>query len=119
MAVWLEQAIAPAIEPVHDLYIWARNQGIVVFFVSGRSERFRAATERNLKKAGYLGWSGLFLKPRASKFSNAAEFKIDVRRKLVEQGHVIVLNLGDQPSDLEGGYAERTFLLPNPLYRVR
>ena len=27
-----------------------------------------------------------------------------------------VVNLGDQRSDLEGGYAERTFKLPNPVY---
>jgi hypothetical protein len=30
----------------------------------------------------------------------------------------IVANMGDQPSDLEGGFAERTFLLPNPFYRI-
>jgi HAD superfamily, subfamily IIIB (Acid phosphatase) len=28
----------------------------------------------------------------------------------------IVLSLGDQQSDLTGGYAERTFKLPNPVY---
>jgi hypothetical protein len=29
-----------------------------------------------------------------------------------------VLNMGDQLSDLEGGYAERTFKLPNPFYWI-
>ena len=29
-----------------------------------------------------------------------------------------IANVGDQPSDLAGGYAERTFLLPNPFYRI-
>jgi hypothetical protein len=27
-----------------------------------------------------------------------------------------VANFGDQPSDLKGGHAERTFKLPNPNY---
>ncbi|MGH6919121.1 MAG: HAD family acid phosphatase, partial [Geminicoccaceae bacterium] len=34
------------------------------------------------------------------------------------QGFTIVANMGDQPSDLAGGHAERTFLLPNPFYRI-
>ena len=40
------------------------------------------------------------------------------RRTLAEQGYVIVLNMGDQESDLAGGHAERTFKMPNPFYRV-
>jgi hypothetical protein len=31
---------------------------------------------------------------------------------------VIIANLGDQFSDLAGGYAERTFKLPNPFYSI-
>ena len=27
-------------------------------------------------------------------------------------------SVGDQPSDLAGGYAEKTFLLPDPFYRI-
>ena len=34
------------------------------------------------------------------------------------QGFTIIANVGDQPSDLAGGYAERTFLVPNPFYRI-
>jgi hypothetical protein len=30
----------------------------------------------------------------------------------------IVLNMGDQESDLMGGYAQRTFKLPNPFYYI-
>ena len=36
--------------------------------------------------------------------------------KLTEAGYTIVLSMGDQQSDLDGGYAERTFKLPNPVY---
>jgi len=51
--------------------------------------------------------------------STVAAFKTAERCKLTEQGWKIVANIGDQPSDLEGGYAERIFLLPNPFYRIR
>ena len=43
-------------------------------------------------------------------------FKAPERRKLAEQGYTIILNMGDQESDLRGGYAEKTFKLPNPVY---
>jgi acid phosphatase len=40
-------------------------------------------------------------------------------RNEIEQGHyTIIANIGDQPSDLSGGHAERTFLLPDPFYRI-
>jgi hypothetical protein len=28
--------------------------------------------------------------------------------------YTIIANIGDQPSDLAGGFAERVFLLPDP-----
>jgi hypothetical protein len=33
-------------------------------------------------------------------------------------GYDIVVNAGDQESDLEGGHADRAFKLPNPFYFV-
>jgi HAD superfamily, subfamily IIIB (Acid phosphatase) len=49
-------------------------------------------------------------------FASAADFKAPERRRITERGYTIVLALGDQESDLLGGYAERTFKLPNPVY---
>jgi hypothetical protein len=31
---------------------------------------------------------------------------------------MVVVNLGDQMSDLDGGHAERMYKLPNPFYFV-
>ena len=47
---------------------------------------------------------------------SAADFKALERRKLTEEGFTILVSIGDQQSDLAGGYAERTFKLPNPVY---
>jgi putative acid phosphatase of HAD superfamily subfamily IIIB len=33
-------------------------------------------------------------------------------------GYTIIANMGDQLSDLEGGFAECAFKVPNPLYTV-
>jgi acid phosphatase len=48
----------------------------------------------------------------------AAAFKAPVRATIERENYTIIANMGDQPSDLAGGHAERTFLLPNPFYRI-
>jgi hypothetical protein len=58
----------------------------------------------------------LILLPEGAHFASVVDFKAPERRKITEQGYTIVLSLGDQESDLKGGYAERTFKLPNPVY---
>jgi acid phosphatase len=59
----------------------------------------------------------LVLKPNDSKLS-ASDYKAAARKRLAEEGRTIIANIGDQESDLVGGYAERTFKLPNPFYLV-
>jgi hypothetical protein len=42
------------------------------------------------------------------------QFKIETRNKIQAVGYVIIANVGDQKSDLAGGFAERAFKLPAP-----
>jgi hypothetical protein len=44
------------------------------------------------------------------------QYKSAVRRYVESQGYDIVANVGDQFSDLIGGYADETVKLPNPTY---
>jgi len=123
-AQWIAEAKAPVIQPTLEVYRTARAAGLEVFFVSGRPPRHVGATKRNLKRAGYDAWSGIFLEPRMkggetlSIFPEAAAYKTAVRWSLVERGYRVVLNMGDQTSDLSGGYADKTFKLPNPFYTI-
>lgn len=112
---WVAEGRAPAIIPVQTIYDAAIRGKIDVFFISARKESEQAATERNLRQVGYDTWTRAYFKP-ADLVSTTKGFKIDVRRKLMQEGYVIIANIGDQDSDLAGGYAERTFKLPNPFY---
>jgi acid phosphatase len=114
---WALSGRAEPIRPVLEFARFARERGVAVFFLTGRPERFRAVTEKNLAAAGYE-WTAVLLKPDDLVIRSAVEFKAAERRKLVEQGYVIVANVGDQMSDLDGGAAERTYKLPNPFYFV-
>ena len=62
-------------------------------------------------------WAGLMMKPDDYKGPVAA-FKSAERDKITKKGYTIILNMGDQISDLDGGFARKTFLLPNPFYFI-
>jgi hypothetical protein len=101
-----------------DVFRQARALDVTVFFITGRPESQRAATERNLVAVGYTGYMKLYLVPDGGHFASAADFKGPVRSEIEAAGYTIIANMGDQPSDLIGGHAERKFLLPDPFYRV-
>ncbi len=117
-AQWDQLGRDPAIAPTLQLFRRARAMGVAVFFITGRPESQRAATERNLAAAGYGGYERLYMTPDGAHFASAADFKAPLRAEIERAGFTIVANVGDQPSDLRGGHAEKEFLLPNPFYRV-
>jgi predicted secreted acid phosphatase len=112
---WVAEAKAPPIESVREVYRAARRTGVNVVFLTGRRETQRAATERNLQAIGCGEYHALICKPDESR-ATTEEFKTHARRGLVTEGRTIIANVGDQESDLAGGFAERIFKLPNPFY---
>ena len=117
-AAWDDLAADPAIDPVLAVFRQALAAKAAVFFITGRPENQRAATEKNLAAAGYVGYEALRMVPDGAKFGSAADYKAPVRAGIEAGGFTIIANIGDQPSDLLGGHAEKMFLLPNPFYRV-
>lgn len=115
---WVALGQATAVAPTLELFNAARASGIDVFFITGRGESMHEATVTNLEAVGYADWAGITTKPEDLKVESAADYKAPARLAIEESGYTIVLNVGDQPSDLAGGYAERTILLPNPMYRI-
>jgi hypothetical protein len=110
------------------LFSLAKAEGVAVFFITGRPgepaegavhprDNQRAATERNLRAAGFSGWTGLALKDRDENKMPVAEYKQLERKKIVEKGYTLVMSVGDQWSDLKGEpHAEVNVKLPNPFY---
>ncbi len=45
-------------------------------------------------------------------------FKSGERKKIEQSGYFIIANIGDQQSDLEGGFAKCRFKLPDPFYFI-
>ena len=114
---WVNEGRAPAIKPVREVYRAARRLGVDVVLLTGRRERDRPGTEKNLRAIDCTDYAALICKPDADKTS-AADFKTAERQRLVGQGRTIIANIGDQESDLVGGFSERTFKLPDPFYLI-
>ncbi|MGW1838730.1 HAD family acid phosphatase [Streptomyces sp. BBFR2] len=106
---------------------WAHDKGAEVFFLTGRKEAQREWSVRNLKNVGYgvpLDRGHVYLKDKehppaylpCGADCTTVEFKSGTRKHIESLGYDIVANFGDQYSDLRGGYGNRTFKLPNPMY---
>lgn len=115
---WDLRSQSTVIPPTRDVFDAARRNNAAVFFITGRDESQRAATVRNLQSTGYTGYVELIMEPVGAHYDSAADFKAPQRAHIEDQGYTIIANIGDQPSDLDGGFSERTYLLPNPFYRI-
>jgi predicted secreted acid phosphatase len=112
---WQTLGQSKALPPTLALVSRARALGVTVFFISARPHALHGITEQNLREQGYA-WQDVIVLPDGASFKSATDFKAPERRKITERGFTILVNMGDQDSDLKGGYAERTFKLPNPVY---
>lgn len=124
-AAFVNSASFPAVPGMPQLATAAQAEGYTVFFLTGRPVSQTPGTVTNLANAGFPAVPGdhLFLKDLTRPiYSSCAptcttiQYKSLTRAYIESQGYNIVANFGDQFSDLIGGYADRTFKLPNPMY---
>lgn len=115
----------PLLPGAKELLGEVRRLEIEVFFVTGRRESIRAETVENFELVGLAGDGPdclftskdldrrLYMQPDTSE-GPIRPFKEECRRK-ISVTHRIVLNIGDQVSDL-GLYADVHYLTPHPFY---
>jgi len=116
---WANTAAAPAIPGTLRLDKDAQRLGVDVFFITGRAESERTATENNLRTQGYM-WKQLTMRPVSAGSVGTVQYKSGARAQIAAQGYTIVLNVGDQWSDLRGTpEAEFSVKYPNPYYLIR
>ncbi|MFG3023053.1 HAD family acid phosphatase [Streptomyces sp. NPDC048254] len=103
----------PATPPVLPLAQDAHAKGVSVFFVSARSDLFNLVTKSNLTSVGYPV-DGLYARTVAQLLTESiADFKTSQRKAIEANGYDIVANIGNNATDLSGGYADTTYKLPD------
>jgi len=126
---WVQNKLFPATPSMVDFVNEADAMGFEIFGLTGRGAAQKDATVGNLKDVGYNAfemdhyftkWAGTdqpsYITCATAKCTTV-EYKAGTRKHIEEDlGYDIVLNLGDQFSDLQGGYADENVKLPNPTY---
>lgn len=123
--------VFPAVPHMVELEQFAEAQGYTVFFLTGRPHNpttdQTAGTLANLTAAGYdVDADNVYLKDATGTLQpwlsscaptcTTIQYKSLTRQHIESLGYDIVANFGDQFSDLSGGFADKTFKLPNPMY---
>ncbi len=117
---WVESSQAQAIPGTLRIYSAAQRLGVKVFFLTGRPEAQRASTETNLRLQGFSAWQQLILRKPEQVKMTALEYKSGERAKIAAAGYRIILNVGDQWSDLRGKpEAEFSVKYPDPFYFIK
>ncbi|MFD6228610.1 HAD family acid phosphatase [Streptomyces sp. NPDC060232] len=109
---WFWTYPTPAITKVRALTQYAHARGVAVFFVTARPGIIHSLTEYNLKAVGYPV-SGLYVRDLPDLFEEVSAYKTAKRAEIEARGYTIIANIGNSPTDLVGGHAERTVKLPD------
>jgi hypothetical protein len=145
-ATYVNGQMFPAVPGMVDMVKKAAQEGYAIIWITGRPAAQEAATLGNLGTdligvdAGYPapttlvdGEDGLFTKPPVAAYPDylktacaveistgasctTIHYKSATRAHIESLGYDIVADFGDQYSDLTGGFANRTFKMPNPSY---
>jgi hypothetical protein len=133
-AAFVNAAIFPPVPGMPAFAAHAAADGYTVFFITGRPDSTdptksqRPGTVTNLTNAGYttpLDPSHLFMKDQTLSWLTSCtptctttQYKTLTRQHIESLGYDIVENLGDQFSDLTGGFADEPIKVPNPMYFI-
>jgi hypothetical protein len=123
-AAFVNAAVFRAVPHMVDLEHYAESKGYTVFFLTGRPITQHDGTVTNLTNEGYdVVDANLYLKDNSAPWLSSCaptctttQYKTLTRQHIESLGYDIVANFGDQFSDLNGGFANQTFKIPNPMY---
>jgi predicted secreted acid phosphatase len=102
----------PPVKQTLDLARYADSKGVAVFFVTARPGIIYSLTKDNLEKDGFP-ISGLYVRDLPDIFDEVSKYKTAKRAEIEEKGFKIIANIGNTPTDMVGGHAEKTFKLPD------
>lgn len=113
---WVLSSDLPPVPHVKLLYDFFVERGCKIIMITSRQADAREATVKNLSDLGFNTIDLLVLRQPDEMALTAQEFKSKRRAILENQGYKIIAAVGDQYSDLEGGYTCYKVKIPNYTY---
>jgi predicted secreted acid phosphatase len=108
-----------AIKGMVDIYNLIKKSGISIYLLTARPEHYRYETIEELDLIGYPqgSYKKIFLRPKRNSYDDddcVCFYKERVRKQITEEDSKhIILNVGDQNTDLMGGYFEFGWKFPS------
>ncbi|HEY9247680.1 MAG TPA: HAD family acid phosphatase [Rariglobus sp.] len=100
----MPQGYLPPLRSVVDLLHALQRLGFAIVILTGRRSTTEGVTVANLQWVGVNGWDHIIFRQTGTPEENmlAVEYKSKQRERVDGAGYAIVLNIGDQRSDIEG-----------------
>ena len=115
---WVLSADAPAIAQTKRLYDYLIKRGFKIIFLTGRKHNEYYASVKNLKDQGFGYFEKIIVRKKNEDDITAQKYKTAWRKQLIKEGYKIIGNIGDQLSDLNGGYSGYKMKVPNYRYSI-
>jgi predicted secreted acid phosphatase len=112
----LTQGRSTAIPAARTFVALAQALHVSVFFITSAPQVLCDSRTANLRAQGFSGPLSVTCRPAADTANSVVPYKSSTRAGIEAQGFTILLNVGDQLSDLTGGHARADVLLPDPFY---
>jgi len=100
----------PPFKSMIKLYQLLISLNVDIFFITSRPAEVSKETIENLEKAGYNKYKKVFFQIPTVDY---VQSKIDNQKKIIEEGHTIIINIGDREEDLKGDYAIKIYKMPS------
>ena len=116
---WVMSAKLPAIKQTKGFFDFLKSKNIKRIFLTSRNFDEYDATYKNLVDQGYTGFDTLIVRSKSDKDLGSQKFKTRERENLTKAGYEIIATVGDQWTDLNGGFSGIKIKVPNYLYKVK
>tara|TARA_B100001094_G_C18165084_1_gene791548 strand:- start:1373 stop:1918 length:546 start_codon:yes stop_codon:yes gene_type:complete len=110
------------IKPMYNLVHLLFKNGVDIYFVTARSDTpgARKYTVNQLKEFNLDVYKKLYMKGmKQPEDKDIGIIKKEARQDITENGYNIILSVGDQETDMEGGFFKESIKMPNSVYEVR
>jgi predicted secreted acid phosphatase len=115
---WIRNEEGEVIPQTKRFYDWLVKKNVHIIFLTGRKDDICQVTYENLIKAGFTKFDRLICREPSEYKISAVEYKQYHRKRLAEEGYDIIACIGDQRSDLVGGYTGLKIKVPNYIYLI-